>query len=70
MASYNIKTVGQLARHGYVIAVKCRCGNNATLTPARLMNAGVARLVELDDRLVCKVCGFRPHDVCMVLPEK
>ena len=68
MGRYRIDTVSQLSRRGYVVAVKCRCGNNATLTPAHLINMRVSRLVELDDRLKCRVCGARPHDVHVTLP--
>jgi len=68
MARYKADTISQLMRHGYWISVKCRCGNNATLNPQRLLNArkvGLGTTIEqLYGKLSCKVCGQRPWDVC------
>jgi hypothetical protein len=68
MARYKADTISQIMGHGWWIRVLCRCGNNNTLNPERLLKkggrAGLSTSVEeLRGILKCKLCGQRPWDV-------
>lgn len=75
MARYKADTISQLMRHDYHIRVLCRCGNNATLSPEKLLagrKVGLATSIDdLFSILSCKLCKARPYDVhATIKPEK
>lgn len=75
MARYRVDTTTDLSKHGYWLQVRCKCGNNRKLSPARLMHvtkghdAG-GRLDKIEAKLRCGVCGGRPCEVSLCLPPK
>lgn len=72
MGRIRIERVSDMPKHGYFLRVRCRCGNNNTLDPAKLIKKGgkvdlATTLDDLYDILRCRICKQRPWDVHMTL---
>lgn len=75
MVRHRIDTISQIMGQDYWIRVLCRCGNNTTVDPGKLLFARKVSLKTTVDQLrgmfVCKLCRARPYDVHATFkPEK
>lgn len=73
MVRHRVDTVAKAKSEGYWIRVLCRCGNNNTLNPNKLIRKGgrVGLTTTIEDLyaiLVCGQCKQRPYDVHVTLP--
>ena len=72
MVRHRIDRVSEASANGYWIKVLCRCGNNTSLDPQRLVTKGgrvglTTRIDDLFKILKCRLCGQRPYDLHLTL---